>query len=108
MANEKTAAAAKTTATATEASSRPKVRWDSSKLQSSYANVCSVTSTREEVVLNFGINQAWERGQQEMEIQLTNRIILSPFAAKRMADGLNKLLVEYEARYGKLSTEGGA
>ncbi len=100
--NDATAAAEKTPQATT-----PKVRWDSSKLQSSYANVCSVTSTREEVVLNFGINQAWERGQTEMEIQLTNRIILSPFAARRMADGLNKLLVEYESRYGKLSSEGG-
>jgi hypothetical protein len=70
--------------------------------------VVSFTSTREEVVLNFGINQAWERGQEELEIQLHNRIILSPFAAKRMAVGLNKLLAEYEARYGKLSEEGGA
>jgi hypothetical protein len=79
-----------------------RVNWDTSKLQSNYANVCSVTSTREEVVLNFGINEAWERGQAEMQIQLSNRIILSPFAAKRMADGLNKLLTEYENRYGKL------
>ena len=78
------------------------VKWDTSSLQSSYANVCSVTSTREEVVLNFGLNQAWERTQTPMEIQLNNRIILSPFAAKRLADGLNNLLKEYEARYGEL------
>ena len=102
MANEKPARAATDKKDAEPTA--PKVRWDSSKLQSAYANVCSVTSTREEVVLNFGINQAWERGQTEMEIQLTNRIILSPYAAKRMAEGLNKLLVEYESRYGKLST----
>lgn len=88
------------------ATGQPKVHWDTSQLQSSYANVCSVTSTREEVVLNFGINQAWERGAQELQIQLTNRIILSPYAARRMADGLNKLLAEYEARYGKLGGEG--
>lgn len=105
MANENTAAAA--TDEAARPAGTPRVKWDSSNLQSSYANVCSVTSTREEVVLNFGINTAWERGQTEMEIQLTNRIILSPFAAKRMANGLNKLLAEYESRYGKLSTEGG-
>lgn len=85
-----------------EAPATPAVKWDTSKVQSAYANVCSVTSTREEVVLNFGINQAWERGQQAVEIQLTNRIILSPFAAKRMAAGLNRLLDEYESRYGKL------
>lgn len=79
------------------------VRWDTSKLQSTYANVCSITSTREEVVLNFGLNQTWERGASEVEIQLTSRIIVSPFAARRMADVLNQVLGEYESRYGKLS-----
>ena len=95
--------AADQAAPAADGAGGPRVKWDTSSLQSAYANVCSVTSTREEVVLNFGINQAWERTAEEMEIQLTNRIILSPFAAKRMAAGLNKLLVEYEARYGKLT-----
>ena len=87
------------------AETSPQVRWDTSKVQSAYANVCSVTSTREEVVLNFGINQAWERGQPDLEIVLTNRIILSPYAAKRMANGLNRLLTEYENRYGKLEEQ---
>src|SRR5205814_6852468 len=57
------------------------IKWDDSNLKSSYANVCNVSSTREEVVLVFGINQAWERGQNEVQVQLTDRIILSPFAA---------------------------
>lgn len=82
-----------------------RIRWNTENLKSSYANVCNVTSTREEVVLNFGINQAWERGQTDMEIQLTNRIILSPFAAKRLVLMLNRLMAEYESRYGELSLE---
>ncbi|MBW2102868.1 MAG: DUF3467 domain-containing protein [Deltaproteobacteria bacterium] len=81
------------------------IRWNTANLKSSYANVCNVTSTREEVVLNFGINQSWERGQQEMEIQLTDRIILSPFAAKRLSTMLTRLMGEYEARYGELNLE---
>lgn len=80
----------------------PQVRWDTSNLKSSYANVCNATCTREEVVLNFGINQNWERSQQGLDIQLTNRIILSPFAAKRMTELLQKLLGDYEAKYGEL------
>ncbi len=78
------------------------VRWDTSNLKSSYANVCNATTTREEVVLNFGVNEGWERTQKEVDIQLTHRIILSPFAAKRLVDLLNKLMGEYEARYGAL------
>lgn len=78
------------------------VRWDTSNLKSSYANVCNATCTREEVVLNFGVNEGWERTQRDMDIQLTNRIILSPFAAKRLVDLLNKLMSDYETRYGVL------
>lgn len=84
-----------------------RVRWNTSNLKSGYANVCNVTSTREEVVLNFGLNQAWERSQTEMEIELTNRLILSPFTAKRLSLMLNKLIGEYEERYGELSLEQG-
>lgn len=44
------------------------VRWDDSNLRNAYANVCNVSSTREEAVLAFGINQAWERGQQALRL----------------------------------------
>jgi hypothetical protein len=84
---------------------QPKVRWDDSDLKSAYANVCNVSSTREEVVLVFGINQAWERGQTEVKIHLSNRIILSPFAAKRLADLLSNIIRDYEARFGPLPVE---
>jgi hypothetical protein len=83
----------------------PSVRWDDSTLKSSYANVCNVSSTREEVVLIFGINQAWERGQNEVSVQLTDRIILSPFAAKRLAALLSNVIREYETRFGQLNLE---
>ena len=89
------------------AAAQPTIRWDDSNLKSSYANVCNVSSTREEVVLVFGINQAWERGQTEVRIQLTDRIILSPFAAKRLADLLANITREYEARFGPLNIEVG-
>ncbi len=82
-----------------------KVNWNTSNLSSAYANICNVTSTREEVVLNFGVNNAWERGQSEMEIELSNRIILSPYAAKRLQLMINKLIGEYEERYGELKLD---
>ena len=81
------------------------VKWDDSNLKSSYANVCNVASTREEVVLLFGINQAWRTGQPDVTIQLTDRIILSPFAAKRLAILLNNLVKEHESRFGALPME---
>jgi hypothetical protein len=55
------------------------------------------------VVLNFGVNKNWERGPQgNVEIKLNHRIVLSPFAAKRLAELMQQLMKEYEARYGAL------
>jgi len=81
-----------------------RVRWNTTELKSSYCNVANATSTREEVVLNFGVNQNWDRASPELEIQLQHRIILSPFAAKRLNDLLGRLLKEYESRYGEMKS----
>jgi hypothetical protein len=83
-----------------------RVRWDDTNMKSSYANVCNVASTREEVVLLFGVNQAWNTAQREIPVQLSDRIILSPHAAKRLSVLLNNVLREYEARFGALQTPG--
>lgn len=86
-----------------------KIKWDYTGMRSSYANVCNVSSTREEVVLLFGLNQAAqasEKGQVEVTVQASDRIILSPYAAKRLALLLDGLVREYEARFGPLNLEG--
>ena len=85
--------------------SGPRVTFNTNNLKSSYANVCTVTSTREEVVLNFGINQNWDRGPNDLEIELTDRIILSPFAAQRLLTLLGNLMTEYQKRYGLISQD---
>ena len=79
-----------------------KLRWDTSGLKSSYCNVANATTTREEVVQYFGVNENWDRPRAELEVQLLHRIILSPFAAKRLQELLTKLIREYEARHGEL------
>lgn len=81
----------------------PAVKWGTANLHSSYANFCNANSTREEVVLNFGVNSNWDRPQGALEIELNHRIVLSPFAAKRLATLMQQLMKEYEARYGALS-----
>jgi hypothetical protein len=82
-----------------------RIKWDDSAMKSSYANVCNVTSTREEVVLLFGMNQAWNRGQKEVTIQLTDRIVVSPYAAKRLSLLLQGVVNEYEKRFGTLNID---
>lgn len=80
----------------------PQIKWLTQSLKSTYANFCNATSTREEVVLNFGVNHNWDRMGSEVEIELDHRIVLSPFAAKRLSDLLLRLMAEYESRYGEL------
>lgn len=80
----------------------PRVRFDTSDLKSSYCNVCNATSTREEVVLNFGINESWDRELGDVQVRLSHRVILSPFAAQRLLDLLTKLMTEHQSRHGAL------
>jgi len=80
----------------------PKVKWDTANMKSSYANVCNVASTREEVVVMFGLSQAWSGSEDEVGVQLNDRVILSPYAAKRLALLLNNVVQQYETRFGPL------
>lgn len=82
-----------------------KVHWDDSNMRSIYANVCNVAGTREEVVLLFGMNQAWHSGQSDVTIQLADRIVLSPFVAKRLSILINNVLKDYESKYGELKID---
>ena len=80
----------------------PKVKFDDAKMHSSYANVCNISFTREEVLLLFGMSEAWQSGQKEVNVQLTERVILSPFAAKRLQLLLSAIVQQYEQRFGTL------
>ena len=82
-----------------------KIRWDSANMRSAYANVFNVAGTREEVVLLFGMNQAWDATQKELTVQLSDRLVLSPFVAKRLSLVLGNVIRDYELRYGKLDVE---
>ena len=90
-------------ATDTVTGAVPKVKWDDSGMKSSYANVCNVTSTREEMTLYFGTNQTMYTGKEkEVTVQLSDRIVLNPYAAKRLLMLLNRVVGEYEKRFGAL------
>jgi hypothetical protein len=79
------------------------IRWDHSKMETTYANVCNVTSTREEVSVLFGTNKTLNVGQPgEISVELTDRIVMNPFTAKRFSMVINKVVADYEAAYGPL------
>ena len=102
MADEKDANSAKDS----QQPAASRVEWDDAKMVTTYANVANAASTREEVALLFGTNTTWKvTGGKPVKIELSNRIILSPFAAKRLSMLLNGVLDEYETRFGKLDVE---
>ena len=90
-----------------KAENKVKIHWDDSRMKSTYANVSHVSSTQEELTLLFGTNQSWHTGQSRLTVQLSDRIILNPFAAKRLSILLNNVVQEYEKRFGTLSIEAG-
>jgi len=84
------------------ADDQPNIVWDDTNMRSVYANVANVSGGREEIILLFGMNQAWQTGQAEVKVKLSDRMVLSPYAAKRLSFLLNKTMAEYENRFGKL------
>ena len=51
-------------AESTQPTGQVRIRWDDSNMRSVYANVCNVAGTREEIVILFGMNQAWHSEQR--------------------------------------------
>lgn len=95
-------------ATVEELPGQPKINWDDTQMKSSYANVCNAVGTREEVVLFFGLSNPSQSGGPEVTVQLSQRVILSPFAAKRLVGLLSNVVDQYESRWGALPDTGAA
>ena len=84
----------------------PTVNWDDSTMKTSYANVVNAASSREEVTLFFGTNLTWNpSAAKQFNVRLSDRIVLNPFAAKRLWILVGALLKEYETRFGPLNID---
>ena len=80
------------------------INWDDSDISSQYANIATATANREEFFLLFGTHQNW-RGNEKTDtinVKLSNRIVLSPFAAKRLMMVLQHSLSVYESKFSKI------
>ena len=81
-----------------------KITWDDSKMVTTFANVVNVLVTREELTLLFGMNQTWNTSvSKELVVQLSNRIVLTPYAAKRLLALLAARMHDYETRIGPIT-----
>jgi hypothetical protein len=85
-----------------EPANKTKIRLDASSLKSVYANVFNVGSSREEIALFIGMGQISLANRKELKIRLTDRIVMNPFAAKRLCTMLGRAIRDYEFRFGPL------
>ncbi len=78
--------------------------WES---KTSYANVCMLSSTVEEMILNFGMSfpTPQQRQQQQAEVLVTNRVIMGLPGAKRLAIALSQAIQRYENTFGVIDTQ---
>ena len=77
-----------------------KVRWDELKARRAHANECAVSSNRRQFVISFDVRQAPQAGQPDVLVEVTQRVTMTPYVAKQLAVFLDRVLQQYEARYG--------
>jgi len=80
------------------------VRVDESHIAAAYAKCCRVTGTPEELIVDFGLNKQ-VAGTSPDTIQLTQRIIVNFFTAKRLAAALAMAVARHEQAFGNLETD---
>jgi hypothetical protein len=78
-----------------------RVDWAGSDTRSNPVDEFQVLVGRDEIVLLLGKQDSDAAGDR-IEVQLSDRVVLSPFAAKRFAALLNKIMQEHESKYGDL------
>ena len=76
------------------------IRWNESTARDIHTDVCTVAGTREEISLLFGTEPTRHPADQAETIQLTDRIILSPFTAKQLAAALERVMRDHESQFG--------
>jgi hypothetical protein len=77
---------------------------DDSNVSALYANLCRVSSTPEEVVLDLALNpNPLAAGAQKLRV--SQRVILNHFTAKRLAALLTATVQRHEQAFGRLETD---
>jgi adenine-specific DNA methylase len=78
---------------------------DQSNLKTSYANVCRIAQTPNEVIVDFGMNPNFFGNILDEPLKLDNRIIMSHDAAKRLCLHLMATIQNFEQRYGTIELD---
>lgn len=77
---------------------------DDTNTVSSYANFCRVTGSPEELIVDFGMN-AQPMGSNDKPVDISQRIILNFYTAKRLLHALHVSVQRHEEVFGKIETD---
>ena len=100
----KEAPAAATAAEAPGAQQTQEVVVNDDNASAGYANFCRVSSTPEELILDLGLNPT-PYATGKVDVNVTQRIILNHFTAKRLWSALSMALQRHEQAFGVLETD---
>jgi hypothetical protein len=78
---------------------------DQSSLKVSYANVCRIAQTPNEVIVDFGLNPNFFGAILDEPLRLENRVVMSHDAAKRLCLHLMATIQNFETRYGTIELD---
>jgi hypothetical protein len=73
-------------------------------LEPLYANFCRVSSTPEELVMDFGLNPQ-PFGGSTLPVKVTQRLVVNFYTAKRMAMALSVALQRHEQAFGPIEID---
>lgn len=89
-----------------------RLRIDQSRMTSTYANAFRSSTTAEEIMLDFGLNQVVQARQAdparpnepigEILFEVNHRIVLNYYTAKRLAITLGQIIRRFEDQFGEL------
>jgi len=87
-----------------------RLRIDERNMKTSYANAFRTNGTAEEVMLDFGLNLVnpatqQQQGQPEIIFQVSERVIMNYYSAKRLAITLGQLIRRHEEQFGELELD---
>jgi hypothetical protein len=88
----------------TQQQQQPHIPITDDKAIACYANFCRVTGTPEELMIDFGLNKQ-PMGVPTEPIEITQRIVLNFFTAKRLWAALGMSLQRHEQAFGILETD---
>jgi hypothetical protein len=94
-----------------QAGQQVRLRIDQRNLTAAYSNAFRTNATADEVIIDLGLNQIVPAGPgadgksnvaAEMQFDITHRVILNYYTAKRLAITLGQIVRKHEERFGEL------